>query len=136
MNIKVALKIYEYKLKKAAGLRNELYKMGCWVTANHSVIPVEDLSDRHLMNIYRFMYRHAERKHSETISFYASTPGPRGEMAQVAFDQECDWVFDSDPMDYMMRHPFASYLLNEIEKRGLGGEGYECVRKTCARERS
>ena len=39
-----------------------------------------------MINIVKMMYRAATRKAAETVSFYASCPAPRGEMAQVVLN--------------------------------------------------
>ena len=117
--IEVALKTHEYSQKQTPELRHRLYTMGCWITAGHEVIRVEEIGNQYLSNIYRFLYRYAEKKCAENSAWYASCAGPQGEMAQYCFEQECERVWNADPMDYMLEHPFTEHLLREMRSRGM-----------------
>ena len=112
-------KLKEYIIRKAAEVRLQLYRDGYWVTKENKVIHVKDIEDGHLLNIHRWLYRHYRKVQLDNSAFYAATPGPRGEMAQYYFEQECDRIWDMTPWDYMKRHPFVPHLMRELEKRGL-----------------
>ena len=73
--------------------------MKMWKSRN-GPIAVEDMSDDHIKNALALL-KHIGYVSPRTVSFYASTPGPRGEMAQCAFEAECDYVLDAPTTDWI-----------------------------------
>lgn len=76
-------------------LKSIVAKNGWWMQKGGDLIHVTEMDTSHLLNAMAFLERKAKAKHSETVGFYASCPGPRGEMAQVAFEQEYVYWMDA-----------------------------------------
>lgn len=99
----------------------KLHAQGIWVTREGQYIPIHELDDEHLVNIVRLLHRRATNYVIKTRRFYLSCAEPRGEMAQVAFDQEFEyWCGDGDPeWDFLNRQPVWPHLAKEMARRGL-----------------
>ena len=127
MNILTAI-----KMRNPNATRKELFKLGIWTTADGKRIHKSKIDDRHLINIASYLLKAAEAEAAKLTRFYLTTPGPRGEMAQDAFDRELDyWCFNGegpDPVHYLLEsHPFYSHVEGELKKRGLLGKEHEPV---------
>jgi hypothetical protein len=61
------------------------------------------MSDGHLINAMKLLIRYALKKriYTERSYLYPLFGGPRGEMAQMAFDQEFDAVSEMTTEDYL-----------------------------------
>src|SRR5512146_3135877 len=74
-------------------------KLGFWMTAAGTAIPFTQLEARHVHNILRSMRQKYINQAHQIAQFYASTPGPNGEYAQIAFEQEEDYWFEHGNTD-------------------------------------
>jgi len=108
------------------------------MTGQGFYIPVAELGDTHLANIVALLRRRAAKQATaqvaETLSFYLTCPGPRGEMAQVAFEQELDYWIDGrtyehagDPVVRMQQNiledmPIWPHLTQEMDRRNKGDQ--------------
>lgn len=93
---------------------------GWWRTREGVLIHVSKMENSHLLNIARFLLRKAQAYISAKVTFYITCDGPRGEMAEVAFESESNYWFDLDAGTYLATHnPFWGPLVDEIIKRNL-----------------
>jgi len=83
-----------------------------WTTKDGREIPIKDMSDRHLVNTLNMLNNKGFISH-KTMMSYLSGSEPQGEMAQLAYEQECDAIFDAPVCEQM------DALEEELEKRGL-----------------
>lgn len=118
-NLRAAL-----RMRNPNATRTELHRLGVWITADGRRIHVSKIDNRHLVNIAGYLFKSAQAEAARLMRFYLHTPGPQGEMAQVAFEQEMDfWCYDAgygDPVTYLLEsHPFHPHLERELKKRGL-----------------
>ena len=81
-----------------------------WTTKDGKCIPVSDMTTSHIENALAMLKRNGVVSPS-TLEFYTTCEGPNGEMAQVAFENECRMVF-SAPV-----HPAVDWFENELKKR-------------------
>jgi len=83
-----------------------------WTTREGETIPIEKLTDSHLMNCIRLL----ERLYARTIGLYLIGPGPQGEMAQDAFDREFDALDEGGPETINESY---TDLVEEADARGI-----------------
>jgi hypothetical protein len=88
-----------------------------WTTKDGTVILIRDMEDRHLLNTLALLQRCAEAERVRVSMAYLCFAGPQGEMAQIAFERECDRVDESTWRDYV--HPAYGELEGEATRRGL-----------------
>lgn len=90
-----------------------------WKTKDGQIIPIRKLTDDHLENILSLLIRHAVVKRCQTELAYLRPAfgGPRGDMAQDAFDQEFDGICQLTTEDYFL--PIRWDLEAEAKKRKL-----------------
>jgi len=85
-----------------------------WLTKEGEKIPIENLSDKHLLNIHRML-----RQQIEDTKSYTGISGtfwePRGEMACEAFEQEMEQQME---LSYIASIKLIK-IQQEIDKRGL-----------------
>ena len=75
-------------------------KIPVWTTAKGEKIPVTEMETSHIENALAMLRRMGYVGPRE-VSFYAACAGPQGEMAQVAFDQEQNYVFSAPVSDWV-----------------------------------
>ena len=85
-----------------------------WTTKDGTQIKVCDMTDQHLFNTIRMLKRNARYKVTSTLEFYCCTSGPRGDMAQLAFESELSQWMEADWSDVV---PEIFWLMVE-ELRG------------------
>ena len=100
----------------------KLNQQGIWVTREGQRIPIGNIRDSHLLNIYNYLKRQAKAIARKNLMFYLTCDEPNGDMASLAFDSE--WEFwcggEEDPAGYLVEnHPFYQHLMKELEKREL-----------------
>lgn len=83
-----------------------------WVNKEGKRIKIKELENSHLMNIIKLI----ERNYIKAIGFYLIGPGPRGEMAQDAFDREFDILDEGGPSGF---HKQYDILVEEADRRGI-----------------
>lgn len=66
-----------------------------WITKDGRKLRICDMESTHIWNTLHFLYKSAWTRKANLVYSYLATPGPNGDMAQVAFEQESDGVFDS-----------------------------------------
>lgn len=83
-----------------------------WKTKDGKKIAIKDMETSHIQNALNLLKRKGfiSRK---TLRFYLSTPGPNGDMAQWAFEQELDDVISSPVSS------FIDLFERELSKRGV-----------------
>lgn len=92
--------------------RAEDVEAGIWRTREGHPVHVSAMTGAHLRNSLAMLRRKGfigER----TLNAYLSTPGPGGDMAQVAFAEELDAVLEA-PVN-----PYVDLLEDELRRRGL-----------------
>lgn len=91
-----------------------------WVTKDRHHIFIKDLTDSHLSNILRYLFRNVETYRLQAEIELMSYPEPQGEMAQMAY-----WGAEQalhDEPDYRIledRFPNFRTLVDEARKRKL-----------------
>lgn len=101
---------------------DSFFRQGIWVTRDGAQIHVSNIEDRHLLNIYDFLKRKAEKQARENLVWYATCEEPNGDMASLAFEQEFAYwngEYEDPAQDLLEQHPFYEYLMTELKKRGL-----------------
>ena len=97
----------------------QLHKRGIWVDSEGNETPIAKLESSHLVNIAKMLVRKAKLQKQQNDNFYCFCPEPNGDMAQIAFEQECDMVWDTEFDDYLVRNPVWKFIIQEIVKRKL-----------------
>ncbi len=86
-----------------------------WKTRDDKKIPLEEMSDSHLLNAERFLQNQLVRIDEATESYLHPIFGPQGEIAQECADREMQ-----DLWEYQTRVSTMVMNLNtEIRRRGL-----------------
>jgi len=67
-----------------------------WRTKEGQLIPIPEIGDRHLLNIYRMLDRKACKIRAATRAYLHPVLGPHGDMAQLAASQEMDKLWDTE----------------------------------------
>lgn len=86
-----------------------------WKTRAGRLIPICDLEDGHLLNILCMIRRAAVNLSAARTVRALLTPGPQGEMAQMAFEQEVGEQIDATWRDALPKDWPALY--EEAESR-------------------
>lgn len=86
--------------------------MSIWTTEDGRKIPVVRMSDSHLRNAYRMLKRKGFVSPARLDDFMAG-PQPRGDMAQMAWDDELNAHLDSRTSD------FIDIFEDEAKRRNL-----------------
>lgn len=92
-----------------------------WRTKEGELVLIPTLSDRHLRNCLRMLWRMANR----WAIAYAMGPGPLGELARDAFDDECGRLGSASPSELIRLSPAkraGGPLLDEWERRGYADD--------------
>jgi hypothetical protein len=63
-----------------------------WKTRDGTKIKIKDMSTSHIRNAISMMERNGYVS-TDTLNFYVNCGEPQGDMAQMAFDQECNRIF-------------------------------------------
>ena len=88
-----------------------------WTTKDGRKVRICDMEDDHLINTVRMLQRNGEARRINNSVYYATCMGPNGEMAQLAFEQECDQMWDATFESYVPRIYYN--LVDEAERRRL-----------------
>lgn len=83
-----------------------------WKTKDGRTLLIKEMPDNHLLNALRMLKRNGFVSPS-TVQVYLSVPPPQGEMAQYAYEQEMNQVFQA-PVS-----PTLGHLEDEADRRGL-----------------
>ena len=96
-----------------------------WKTREGVEIRIEDMTDSHLANAIAMIERATPARARHLVAtVYMRGPGPSGDMAQMAFDEEVQMLLSPDV------HPScvsASYehLVAEQKRRGIDAPSFE-----------
>ena len=92
-----------------------------WETRDGQRIRVRDMDDSHLVNTVRYLRRRFEKLAEFEALRMMLGPRPRGDIAQMAFDQEIDHLLDPWTVDQLLEDRVVTWpaLLAELERRGL-----------------
>ena len=85
-----------------------------WTAGDGRTVPLPEMTDRHLINAMRFLYRNAKEQLRDAQGI---VPHFQGEMAQYYAEQEWQATFDADPWDYA--DPILNDMQKEADRRGL-----------------
>jgi uncharacterized glyoxalase superfamily metalloenzyme YdcJ len=108
--IKLRTRWFDITISNARQKSREVQEAGIWTTGKGEQIYVADMTDSHLTNSLKMMDRIVAETVNRKFPSPWSTPAPQGEMAQMAYDQECaDW----DDGGYLMREIYAAQLYRE-----------------------
>jgi len=83
-----------------------------WTTKTGKILNISDMKTEHIINCIDMMYRNGYIEIS-TYEFYFTCDLLFGDMAQLAFDEECESILDRVPSKKL------DWLLEELEKRGV-----------------
>ena len=70
-----------------------------WKMKDGTKIKIKDMEDSHVLNAYKMLRRNGWIGISELVTYLG--PGPSGEVAQEAFERECDYVFSCPCTSYI-----------------------------------
>ena len=87
-------------------------RKGIWTTKEGEKLKVSEMETSHLINAY-CMCRRKGFVSPDTLSFYLTTSGPNGDMAQMAFEEELMAVV-SAPVSVKMGN-----VERELERRKI-----------------
>ncbi len=93
-----------------------------WKTKDGRLIKIKDMTDRHLINIIKFLEKRTQFLNSRALQYYSTCMQPSGEMAQMAFEQEAEAQISAEPSD---RYSIYIFLIEEAIRRGLDYETQE-----------
>jgi hypothetical protein len=98
-----------------------------WKMKSGRQVRICDMSDQHLINSMSLLMRYASAALESHRKFYATCPPPQGEMAELLFDQECDYWDEAIITDCI---PDIFWKMKEdAERRGMELElVYDAVR--------
>ena len=88
-----------------------------WTTKDGRKLRICDMGDGHLISTIAMLQRAAEAKRIYNSVYYATCTGPTGDMASLAFDQECEGIWDSEWEDWVP--DIHGNLVADAERRGL-----------------
>jgi len=86
-----------------------------WRTKEGQLIPVPEIGDRHLLNIYRMLDRQVRKIKEMTLFWMDPVWGPHGEHAQDAADQAMEEAWDVE----MRKEGWMQIIQKEIVRRKL-----------------
>ena len=75
-------------------------------------IRLEDMTHFHRLSLLGFLRQRAEQFKLREDWHYASMPGPNGEMAQDAFETECDRQWNTPAAEWIENQPLARALVH------------------------
>ena|SRR5208337_729934 len=91
------------------------YKL--WVMENKEKIPINKMSDEHLINTINMLIRKAETDRATAVKSILSFPEPSGGMAELYFEKDLNSSIESDYGDFL---PKIYWDMYEIAcKRGI-----------------
>lgn len=100
-----------------------------WTTRDGRRLTAAEMTDEHLVNLMRYLQKPAflEGIRISIVLPYLDDPGPTGEYAQLAYEQEIDHLIDvaagSDDYTIFRRYVRPTVLwrslVSEADKRGL-----------------
>jgi len=88
-----------------------------WKTKDGTKLLISQMDNDHLLNAINFCEKRAKAQQCELVDFYATTDGPNGEMAQMAFEQEQNQIFNSHWTEFLPDE--YDSLVYWAKKRGL-----------------
>jgi hypothetical protein len=88
-----------------------------WTTRDGTQIPVSEMTDSHLANAIAYLERTADARLAYETANLLSGPTPTGAMAQDAYEQGMQELFDMTPDDYLEQDDAYQALLAEKERR-------------------
>lgn len=74
-------------------------------------VRIEDMEHDHRLNLLAFLRRHAGRYKNAADWSLVNTPFPGGEMAGMAFEAECDRLWDEGAAEWLERQPLVCALV-------------------------
>ncbi len=86
-----------------------------WRTKEGELIPIPEIGDRHLLNIYRMLDGQVREIKEMTLFWMHPVWGPHGEHAQDAADRAMEEAWD----DEMKKEGWMRIIQKEIIRRGL-----------------
>jgi len=91
-----------------------------WTTKEGKTIPINELEDKHLLNIMNMLMVRAplikERVVLEAIRFSSCV---HGDMAQLGVEQDIERLENADDIEVLFKTPLYDALRIEAKKRGL-----------------
>lgn len=71
-----------------------------WKTKEGKILSIKKMETSHINNCIRILERNGFVS-VQTLSFYLYGPKPIGDMAQLAYEQECNEIFELQPTPYL-----------------------------------
>lgn len=102
--------------------REEWNQHGVWITADGYHVHIDEMTERHVINVYWFLRRVAEMQCRSTRLFFLGALPPKGEMAREHYEMEFQFAMEMTPEDYFYGHPFTEHLLDRIERDDIDVE--------------
>ena len=78
-----------------------LHQSTYWVDVAGARHEISSMSRSYCLNLMRFLDRRAFSLHNRYCYLCASDPGPNGDMANLAWEQGVDELFDMDPLMWL-----------------------------------
>ena len=94
-------------------------ELGFWITKEGLIIPIDELEDRHLLNIIKMMIRQAQKRQRRTVQFLLCNC-PQGEMAEMDWDRALENLEESDWTEFLSEK--FDEMIYEADKRKLNWE--------------
>ena len=94
-------------------------ELGLWITKEGQTIPIDELEDRHLLNIIKMMIRQAQKRKKAAIQ-YLLCYCPQGEMAEMDWDSSLEDLEESG-WEGFLSEKFCE-MTYEADKRKLNWE--------------
>lgn len=91
-----------------------------WKTKDGEVMPISEMTDSHLANTIALFERSAEKQARAEELVMLSLPGPRGDMAEMAFDRDLAMMEENGAELVLERYPIYRHLCKEQERRANG----------------
>jgi hypothetical protein len=97
----------------------KLASKGVWVNKAGERIPICTIDVRYACNLMNFLIRACKGHHARMVSAYSSCVEPTGEMAQMAFELECEHVLESTWQSVLRGQSIFPHLVSRYEELGL-----------------
>lgn len=86
-------------------MRHRLNQTEFWIDGAGRKIRIESIDPRYAENIIKYLERIAKFLHSGEEAAYLFGPVPTADMAELAFTQESQQLFETPPLEWLRQKP-------------------------------